>query len=334
MVHAKSYYVRNGEPTGEIDGIKDSLRPLRKLYGRTLAAEFGPLRLKAVRQHMIDVQGICRTEINKRIGRIKRAFNWAVSEELIPPTIAHGLQAVKGLLMGRTKARESKPVKPVADEHVDAILPYLPPPVAAMVNLQRVTGMRPGEVVIARLCDIDRCGKVWVYDVPRHKNDWRGRERLVAIGPCGQEFLQPFLDRSDEAYLFSPCEAFEWRLSHRTICYKTERKTPVYPSEMRARQAAKATRRRRSAKRRMRPCYDSRSYWRALDYAFRRAATEGMDVVRWHPNQLRHSRATLLRKKYGVEGSRVSLGHAKVETTEIYAEKDVALAIQIALETG
>ena len=33
---------------------------------------------------------------NRRIGRIKRAFKWAVAEELIPPSVFHGLQAVAG----------------------------------------------------------------------------------------------------------------------------------------------------------------------------------------------------------------------------------------------
>jgi hypothetical protein len=52
--HAQSYYRKNGELTSEMSWITDSLRPLRRLYGSTRAAEFGPLALKAVRQEMID----------------------------------------------------------------------------------------------------------------------------------------------------------------------------------------------------------------------------------------------------------------------------------------
>lgn len=33
---------------------------------------------------MIDAQNLCRKEVNKRIGRIKRLFKWAASEELVP----------------------------------------------------------------------------------------------------------------------------------------------------------------------------------------------------------------------------------------------------------
>ena len=50
MKYARTYYVRDGEPTREVDGIRDSLRPVRTLFGSTPAAEFGPLRLKTVRQ--------------------------------------------------------------------------------------------------------------------------------------------------------------------------------------------------------------------------------------------------------------------------------------------
>ena len=47
-----------------------------------IAAEFGPLALKAVRGELIK-SGLCRSEVNKRVGRIVRAFKWAVGEELV-----------------------------------------------------------------------------------------------------------------------------------------------------------------------------------------------------------------------------------------------------------
>jgi hypothetical protein len=79
-----------------------------------------------------------------------------VAEELVPPSVYHGLQAVSGLKKGRTEARETCPIRPVAEEHVEAVLPMRTPPVRAMVQVQRLSGMRPCEVVIMRPCDIDR----------------------------------------------------------------------------------------------------------------------------------------------------------------------------------
>ena len=100
--HVEEHYRHpDGTPTSEVDNYRLSLRPLRELHGHTRAREFGPLALKAVRQRMID-QRLCRRLINQRIGRIKRLFKWAVGEELVPPAVSQGLQAVSGLQQGRT----------------------------------------------------------------------------------------------------------------------------------------------------------------------------------------------------------------------------------------
>ena len=51
---AERYYRKNGEVTREFGCIKEALKIVRELYGRTSADEFGPLALKAVRQRMLD----------------------------------------------------------------------------------------------------------------------------------------------------------------------------------------------------------------------------------------------------------------------------------------
>ena len=43
----------DGTPTSEVDNLRQALRPLRKLYEETPAADFGPKSLKAVRGEMI-----------------------------------------------------------------------------------------------------------------------------------------------------------------------------------------------------------------------------------------------------------------------------------------
>jgi len=66
---ADSYYVKHGRPTTEPASIRQTIRPLRQLYGDTLARDFGPIQLKAVRQAMMG-SGLFRNEVNKRAGRI------------------------------------------------------------------------------------------------------------------------------------------------------------------------------------------------------------------------------------------------------------------------
>src|SRR3954451_17462934 len=67
--HAEGYYRRpDGSPSSELEKIRLSLRPLRRLYGSTSARDFGPRALKAVRQGMIDA-GLCRRTVNQRVAR-------------------------------------------------------------------------------------------------------------------------------------------------------------------------------------------------------------------------------------------------------------------------
>ncbi|HLA84473.1 MAG TPA: hypothetical protein VJL29_06740 [Thermoguttaceae bacterium] len=203
---AKGYYRKNGEPTSELSEYRQTIRLVRQIYGMTPAKDFGPLALKALRERMIAA-GWCRRVVNQRIGRVKRIFKWAVSEELVPPSVNHGLQAVAGLRRGRTTARETEPVKPVPDHLVEATLPHLPAVVADMVRLQRLTGCRPMEVCILRPCDVDMSGDVWIYRPESHKTEHHGRDRLICIGPKGQEILRPYLLRGKTDYCFSPVDS-------------------------------------------------------------------------------------------------------------------------------
>ena len=83
---AQTYYLKNGEPTSEQASIRIALRHLRKLYGHTPAAEFGPLALKALRQYLID-RNDSRKYIGHHIDRVKRLYKWAVEHKIVPPNI-------------------------------------------------------------------------------------------------------------------------------------------------------------------------------------------------------------------------------------------------------
>jgi hypothetical protein len=89
----ETYYRKNGKQTGEVDNLKQSFRQLRRLYGHTLAADFKPTCLKAVREAIIKT-GASRNTVNARCRRIVRMFRWAVECEKVPPSIHHGLAAV------------------------------------------------------------------------------------------------------------------------------------------------------------------------------------------------------------------------------------------------
>ena len=73
--------------------------------------------------------------------------------------------------------------------------------------VQLVTGMRPGEVVLMRACDIDMSGKTWEYRPESHKTEHHGIERVIFLGPRAQTIARPFLKRDLQAHLFSPKDA-------------------------------------------------------------------------------------------------------------------------------
>jgi integrase len=334
---AKSYYVREGVPTREIENIKQAVRPLVELYGQGTADQFGPLALKAVRSVMIE-RGWCRSLVNARVNLIRRVIKWGVENELVTPSVLHGLQAVSGLKRGRCGVRETQPVKPVDDAVVAATCAVAPRSIAAMIQLQRLTGMRPGEVVIMRTRDIDRSERIWQYVPSTHKTQHHGRNRIVYLGPAAQRLLKPFLKTDLDAFLFTPAET----LAERSMARRLRRRTRVQPSQI--------ERQRRAKPRPVQPRYDTMSYTRAITYACDQAfphpefskvrpsqlSPEQLEQVdrwrkahRWTPNRLRHSAATQLRKQFGIEAARVVLGHSSADVTEIYAEQDLQRAAEI-----
>ena len=122
MRFAVTYYRRtNGEPTGAAQNVCEALRPLLRLFGETRIREFGPIKLKTVREEMVKA-GHCRTSVNSRINRIRRVFKWGVENEYVPAPIFQALTAVAGLKRGRSDAVESIPVQPVREAVVNATI--------------------------------------------------------------------------------------------------------------------------------------------------------------------------------------------------------------------
>ena len=329
---ADGYYVKDGVPTGEAANMRDAVRPLQEFYGMIRAREFGPLALKAIRQHLLSTGNLARKVINSRIKRICRVFKWAVSEEVVPPGVYEALRTVDGLRFGRCNARESEPVRPVPEEVVQATLKFLPPQLVDAVKLQAVTGMRPANVVGIRWADIDRSGDVWMYRPPNHKNQYRERDLAVPLGPNAQVILRRYQHRPPELPIFSPQEVEQWRKEQRRR--HRHRKTKIFPCELKRIERESKARSKRKRGRAPGVGYTTDSFREAINYAMKKALKAGAIIPHWHPNQLRHSRGTELRRQFGLEAAQVSLGHAKADVTEIYAERDLARAVEIARMTG
>jgi integrase len=308
--HARQYYTKNGVPTSEFGLITRVIDPLVEQHGYELVTGFGPAKLKALRQQLVE-RGVVRTSANKMVERVRRAFAWAVEEELCPVEILQSLQAIAGLRKGRTAAPQGKKVLPVPDAWVDAIRPHVGRRVRAMIELQRLTGMRPGEVIIMRACDPNTQGQTWEYVPAWHKTEHHERSRTIFIGREAREILRPWLRTELEAYLFDPRED----RAERSVDLRAKRKTPVQPSQQ--------NRRKKRPKRAPRERYDRTSYTRAIARACRKAG-----VPHWSPNQLRHNAATKVRRECGLDVARAVLGHSSPAMTLLYAEMDATKAAE------
>jgi integrase len=317
--HAEAHYrTPDGGPSRELDNVRDALRPLRKLYGTTPARDFGPLALRAVRDEMVRSGSLARTTVNARINRIRRVFRWAASVEMVPPELVTALAAVDGLREGRTEAPESGGVAPVPVEHVEAALPFMPAPVGAIVRVQLLSGCRAGEVMAMRGRDLAPGEPTWQYRPAGHKNRWRGRDRVIHLGPKAVGVIKPFLKPDTSAYLFSPADVVA-EMHARRRAGRVSRPTP---SEL-ARRCPVAPGRKHAAR------YNRTTYRQAVVRACRKAG-----APEFSPLQLRHTAATLIRARYGLESAQAVLGHARADTTQIYAERDTARARAVMAEIG
>jgi integrase len=117
--------------------------------------------------------------------------------------------------------------------------------------------------------------------------------------------------------LFSPADVARERYED----LRAARKSKVQPAQV--------SRKKARAKRKPGLVYTPTNYGNAIDRACDKAG-----VPRVHPHQLRHTFGTLARRAAGLEGAQAALGHAKADTSELYAQKDAELAARVVREIG
>jgi len=321
--HNESYYL---PPSKQARHIAQAIFALTDYFPAMMADDFSPLHLKEFRGYVTDSDKFrwCRKIINRHIGFIKRMFKWAASESLISIHTYTALTTVEGLRRGRTKAPESRKVKPANVEAVNAVMGLVTPVVSDMIQIQLLTGMRPGELCRMRPYDIDRSSKVWIYKPQAvdesqydHKTDYLGYSKLITIGPKAQGVLAKYFFRSPFDYCFKPADSDAQARQRR----HKNRKTPLSCGNK------PGTNRKGSQK--FNECYDTRGYRQVIQRACKKAGVE-----HWYPHQLRHTAATKIRREFGLDAARAVLGHKSVVITNEYAELDLEKAKNIAQIVG
>lgn len=304
---AETYY-RNpttGRPTSQIHVLKSSLRELRNHLDIAIQ-DFTPQHLLAVRAAMIarpitpqssesKAKPLTISTVNSAISKIKMAFKRGVEWGLVPVTVYHALSCVQSLSWRTAPTlRTTEPIKPVDQEDVDAIMPMLKPVYRVMLALHCATGMRITELVGMRFSEITRIDDgLYCYQPGRHKNSHHQQERRIY-------FHADFMARMQAIRkpLWDP--DLVW-------CSKGKGRHKGYTGQVTV-----------------------SGYQRAIQWAQEKYNRKASKKIHWTPLQIRHLVGTRVRSVHGLEGSQAVLGHSRIDSTQIYAERRDDLARKLA----
>lgn len=198
---AERHYRKGDKTSAEVDCLKSAMRPVIDLYGLLPVSDFGPSHLKAARGKMVAA-GWTRGFVNKSVCRVRRVFRWGIENEMVEPVTLQRLEAVAGLMAGKTEAPDRPAREAVPQEHVDAVKATVSPLVADLMRLQLLCGCRPGELLMLTTGMIDRSGSVWVAKLLDHKTAHKGKSRKLHFGPRAQLVLAKYLKADPDARLF------------------------------------------------------------------------------------------------------------------------------------
>lgn len=315
--------------------IRIAMQYLSKHYGSKDAAEFRAKAFKKLREIIVQQRNsrtgepISRTYINAICWEVQQFAQWAGEEELITAESAMSIRMVKKLKIGEA-GKETDIRTPPPPGSVEATLEYLWQPVASMVRLQMLTGMRPSEVCEFRLKNLSRSPEekiqlprtrsfvsafqhngilLWVYVPENHKTLSKGKPRVVPIGPKGQQILLPLLRNCPPlAHVFNPRKGNNPKM--RKIQKNLEYYTVV-------------------------------SYCQAIAKAIIRGNHERMRedpprsiIPHWYPYQIRHMVGTMAGDGYSADTAAAVLGHSGLDTINTYMQQQLGKAASFAAEQG
>lgn len=270
---------------------------LVELYGDMPVQNFGPIAFKKVRKTFVE-EGLARSYVNELMDKIKHIVRFAVEEEMLPEAAAAAIAVVKALPKGA--ARDNPPRLDVEDGDVARTLKFALPTIRDMIIVQRVSGMRPSEIALMTMEQIEKVlPDVWVYRPRKSKTG-----SVVVLGKAEIEILRRRqLGKKSNDILFSPQDTQNER-----------QKSPPKPWQNRA--------------------YSRHGYkqavQRTIQKANKNAEKNGLPPVpHGTPYQLRHASATFLSLLYDRETARQQLGHANPQTTTTYDHSELKKKIAL-----
>lgn len=192
------------------DWYEDLLQSFTARWGKL---RYTRLRKKHVRSWLAK-SGYNPTSANKALGAVKRAFNWAVEEELIPKSpIAH-LRKPRPVTRDRVLSAEERLL--ILSSIKDAAFRHF-------VNAMTLTGCRPGEIARVTAEHVDLTAGVWTFH--KHKTAKKtGKPRVVYLPPEALEMSRVLVAAHHEGPLFRNTRGVQWTRNAVRIRFRRLRK--------------------------------------------------------------------------------------------------------------
>ncbi|MCL2745054.1 MAG: tyrosine-type recombinase/integrase [Planctomycetaceae bacterium] len=176
------------------NNIRKAFSLLAELFPKATNVSFGSKELMQF-QVFLAKKNYARKYCNTLVKFVRTVFYWGESADLVSIRTVHKLRNVKPLKLNQAKEKPKR--KAVPAEVFEAALPYFPPAVSDMLELQRLTAMRPGEVCRMKPIEIkhdkDLTGDFWIYQPEHHKTEWAGKEKRIVLGENSMETLSFYL---------------------------------------------------------------------------------------------------------------------------------------------
>jgi site-specific recombinase XerD len=307
--HAETYYVKDGKITSEVGSLRQVARTVSALFGMTRAQDFTPGRLLAVREVMVT-RGLSRNWINSQVHKVRRVWRWGVEQELVSAQVWQALQAVAGLRRGRTLARETEPILPADRKMIEAAQACMRPMLRDMVSVHLLTGMRAQDL-------LTMCGSRFSLNTTDDTRSPNAHFQSESRLSCGSLWLyQPRTHKTE--HLGKARRIWLGPAAQKVLQPWLERAGDgwLWPAKGRGRSLGRG------------PGHlGLPGYELAIKRACARAGLAGY----FTPLQIRHTALTEIRAAHGLEAAQAAAGHARADVTQIYAERDEALARRVAL---
>lgn len=318
FLDATGRHQKHGVPTSQRVYVEITLRAFCAFAGELPVHRLRESLLVQWRDRLEGNAKLTRNGINRKVRTLLGVLRWGRARGHVTREAWADCAAIEPLRRGQCGSRpeRGRPRRAPSFDEIERVAAACKSrQVAAMLRLQALTAMRPGEVAAMRWQDIDQRPvqaaegvACWTYHVAAPKTEHHGRTVKYYLPPAAQAILREFPGLPG-AYVFS----VEAAMHERRQRLRANRQTPVTDS----------TRRIDAARSRVFGArWSSQAY---LHHVERACVTAGVD--RFTPHEVRHAALTWVANHIGVTAAMAVANHASAQVTARYVHRDEAQAL-------